>query len=386
MIKILFLIHDLGHGGAEKVLVNLVNNMEPRRFDITVMALFGGGVNEQFLKPHIRFKTVFQKSFPGNSYVMKLFSPKKLYALLIRDNYDIIVSFLEGPSARIVSGCPKSETRVVSWIHCTMHSENELAASFRSFAEAKKCYQRSDAVVFVSNEVKTSFLNICPVSCRTEVLYNTNESAKIRNKAMQNPNLIAREDGVFYWCGVGKIVPNKGFDRMIRIQKRLIDNGYKVRFYALGSGHQQEALSLWCKKNGIQDSVTFLGYQTNPYQYISRCDLYVCASHTEGFSTAATEALLLGIPVLTTDVSGMAEMLGENNEYGIIVENNEEALYNGIKELIERPEMLAYYREQSRIRGNVFRTENTVKSTQEFFESLLAGRNIVRFKRIQDMI
>ena len=53
MKKILFLIHDLGHGGAEKVLVNLVNNMDPTQFDITVMALFGGGVNEQFLKPHI---------------------------------------------------------------------------------------------------------------------------------------------------------------------------------------------------------------------------------------------------------------------------------------------------------------------------------------------
>ena len=51
MEKILFLIHDLGHGGAEKVLVNLVNNMDPTQFDITVLALFGGGVNEQFLKP-----------------------------------------------------------------------------------------------------------------------------------------------------------------------------------------------------------------------------------------------------------------------------------------------------------------------------------------------
>ena len=45
MKKILFLIHDLGHGGAEKVLVNLVNNMDRTKFDITVMALFGGGVN-----------------------------------------------------------------------------------------------------------------------------------------------------------------------------------------------------------------------------------------------------------------------------------------------------------------------------------------------------
>ena len=49
MNKILFLIHDLGHGGAEKELVNLANNLDRSRFDISVTALFGGGVNEQFL-------------------------------------------------------------------------------------------------------------------------------------------------------------------------------------------------------------------------------------------------------------------------------------------------------------------------------------------------
>ena len=58
MKKILFLIHDLGQGGAEKVLVNLVNNMDPEKFDISVTALFGGGVNEQFLKPHICYRTI----------------------------------------------------------------------------------------------------------------------------------------------------------------------------------------------------------------------------------------------------------------------------------------------------------------------------------------
>ena len=81
MTKILFLIHDLGHGGAEKVLVNLVNNMDPAQFDISITALFGGGVNEQFLAPYVRFRAIYPKAFPGNSHVMKLFSPKLLHKL-----------------------------------------------------------------------------------------------------------------------------------------------------------------------------------------------------------------------------------------------------------------------------------------------------------------
>ena len=49
MEKVLFLIHDLGGGGAEKVLVNLVSRMDRTRYDVTVIALFAGGINEQFL-------------------------------------------------------------------------------------------------------------------------------------------------------------------------------------------------------------------------------------------------------------------------------------------------------------------------------------------------
>ena len=127
MKKILFLIHDLGQGGAEKVLVNLVNNMDPEQFDITVMTLFGGGVNEQFLKPHIRYRTVFRKSFPGNSHVMKLFSPERLHRWFIKDHYDIEIAYLEGPDSRIISGCSDKDTKLVSWIHCTMKTPGETA-------------------------------------------------------------------------------------------------------------------------------------------------------------------------------------------------------------------------------------------------------------------
>ena len=73
--KVLFLIHDLGQGGAEKVLVSLVNNMDRTKFDITVMSLFGGGVNEQFLDTKLHYITAFDKVFPGNSHLMKLFTP-----------------------------------------------------------------------------------------------------------------------------------------------------------------------------------------------------------------------------------------------------------------------------------------------------------------------
>lgn len=367
MKKILFLIHDLHHGGAEKVLVNLVNNMDSEQFDITVMALFGGGVNEQFLKPHIRYQTVFKRTFPGNSHVMKLFSPAMLHKWFIKERYDIEVSYLEGPSARIIAGCSCKDTKLVSWIHCTMATPKEAALGFRSVKEATVCYNKMDTMVFVSETARDIFLKNCAYTGKTAVLYNTNESHQILQKAVEEAKL---SDEEFCWCGVGKLVNVKGYDRMIRIQKRFIDEGYNTHFYALGEGKLREELESMVKEVGCEDSVTFLGYQTNPYKYVAKCDLYVCASHAEGFSTAATEALIVGTPVCTVEVSGMKEMLGEHNEYGIVTENDENALYQGIKKLLDDPELLEHYRRQAALRGKDFRTEETVKAVEQMLLEL----------------
>ncbi len=366
MKKILFLIHDLHHGGAEKVLVNLVNNMDPEQFEIHVTALFGGGVNEQFLAPHVRFRAIFPKPFPGNSHLMKLFSPQLLHRMFVREHYDVEIAYLEGPASRIISGCTAPDTKTVTWIHCTMKSQEEFAVGFRSVDEAKRCFSRFDRGVFVSKGVLEAFRNYCPLK-HMQVLYNTNESDKLLKLAAEAAEL---PGAGLHWCGVGKLVKNKCFDRMLRIQKRLLDEGYPVHFLALGEGDQRPELEQYVRDNGMEEHVTFLGYQTNPYQYVAKCDLFVCASYAEGFSTAATEALIVGTPVCTVEVSGMKEMLGENNEWGIVTENDENALYEGIKSLLDDPALLAHYKKQAAERGKTFSTENTVNAVHEMLYAL----------------
>lgn len=369
MKKILFLIHDLGHGGAEKVLVNLVNNMDRSKFDISVIALFGGGVNEQFLKPDIHYRAVFRRTFRGNSHLMKLLTPKMLHWLIVREKYDIEVAYLEGPSARIISGCPERGTKLVSWIHIEHKSEKVATASFRSAREAKKCYNRFDRLIGVSEGVKQSFLTALPVETPMEVLYNTNETEQILEQSVEPV------EGTFFpeefrIVGVGKLLHNKGFDRLARITKRLRDEGYPVHLYILGVGPLQKELETYIAQNKLEQAITLLGYQTNPYQYVAKCDLFVCASHAEGFSTAATEALIVGTPVCTVEVSGMKEMLGEHNEWGMVTENNEEALYQGIRSLLDDPELLVHYKEKTVQRSKIFSTGTTVRSVEKMLNEL----------------
>lgn len=371
MLKILFMIHDLSVGGAEKVLVNLVNNLDREKFDITVISLFGGGVNEQFLRNDIRYKSIFKKIFRGNSILMKLFTPKQLHKLFVKEKYDIEVSYLEGPSARIISGCPDKSTKLVSWIHVEQHTKEIASGSFRSYEESKQCYSKFHNIICVSEYVKNDFLSIYPDIKNIEVLYNTNETAEIIAKSKEAVTEDCFKNNEIKLIGVGKIVPVKGFDKLARIHKRLKDMGYQIHTYVLGVGDDRKKIEAYLDGNSISDSFSFLGYQTNPYKYVSKCDIFVCASIAEGFSTAATEALIVGTPVVTTDVSGMKEMLGENNEYGIVVENDENALYEGIKRLLDNPELLENYTVKAKERGKIFSKENTVKAVEKMFFNLV---------------
>lgn len=370
MIKTLFLIHDLGHGGAEKVLVNLVNNMDPSKFDITVLAMFGGGVNEQFLKPHIKYRAVFQVPFRGNSHFMKLFSPKMLHDRFIRERYDIEISYLEGPSARIISGCTDPNTKLVGWVHIEQKSVKQAAASFRSVNEFRVCSSRFDMHVGVSDTVRSNFLSLFPNPIPMTVLYNTNESKQILEFAKESVDegLISRDS--VNLIGVGKLLPGKGFDRLCRIVKKLRDGDYPVHLYLLGVGSQRHLLEKYADENHLSDVITFLGYQTNPYKYMANCDIFVCSSYREGFSTAASEALIVGTPVVTTLVSGMKELLGENNDYGIVTANDEDALHEGIRRLLDDPELFDHYRMKAAERGKMFSTEKTVKAVEDMLLSM----------------
>lgn len=370
MIRVVFFIPNLGQGGAEKVLVNLVNNMDREKFDITVQTLFAGGVNEQFLDSHIKYKTYYKKQFRGNSHYFKLFSPKHLYKKFIQDHYDIIVSYLEGPTARISSGCPHQDTKLISWIHCKMDAPKSASVGFRNFKEAKECYSKFDNTVCVSKWVKDYFAKTFDFKKPIEVLYNTIESEHILLKSDEKIDDVSFSSEYINICSVGKITKVKGFERLASIHKRLLAEGIKNRVYILGIGEEKASIQKYIEENNLAESFIFLGYNTNPYKYVKNCDLYVCSSYSEGFSTSVTESLIVGTPVVTTLCSGMYEMLGENNEYGIVTENNEEALYEGIKAMLTIPGMLEDYAKRAEERGKVFSTEKTVKAVEELLESL----------------
>lgn len=366
MIKILFMIHDLGPGGAEKVLVNLVNNLDKTKFDVTLISLFGGGVNEKNLNKDIHYRYIFKNMIRGNSKIMKLFSPEILHKYCIKNNYDVEVSYLEGPSARIISGCCNPNTKLISWIHVEQHTKKIAAQSFRSYTESVQCYEKFDGVVCVSESVKNDFHQLYPTINKVDVLYNINETDKILRLKNEEIDCDFFDNSDFRICGVGKLMPIKGFDKLARIHKKLIDDGLSLHTYVLGDGSDRLSIEKYVRENNIEKSFTLLGYKDNPYKYLAKCDLFICASTAEGFSTAATESLIVGVPVITTPVAGMEEMLGKHNQYGIICDMSEQSLYENIRKVLLNRDLLNHYKALALERGKMFSKQVTLHKCEKY--------------------
>lgn len=370
MKKVLFFIPNLMHGGAEKVLVNLVNNLDRMKYDITVYTLFDEGVNKKYLKDDISYRYFLKKIFKGNSIILKLFKPEFLYKHIIKDKYDVIVSYLEGPTARILWGCPYEETKKVSWIHIELNDKNLLSTGFRNFEEAKKGYESYDKIICVSNTVKQIFEDVSGIKENVEVLYNTNETENIIEKSKENVEDIEFDKDTINICSVGKVIEKKGYYRLAQIHKKLIDKGLKHNIYIIGIGEDEDRIKKYLKENNIEDTYHLIGFRDNPYKYVAKCDLFVCSSYREGFSTAVTESLVVGTPVVSTLCSGAQELLGYNDEYGLVVENSEEGIYKGLKKLLEDKELLEYYKKKSAERGSFFSKEKTVAAVEKMLDEI----------------
>lgn len=373
--KILFFMPNLMHGGAERVLLNLVNHMNADKFEITVQTMFDVGIYKDQLAPGVRYIGGFPWYFHGNTKVFKIFSPEQLFMLYIKEDYDIVVSYLEGPSARVVGGGPVNKnTKLVCWIHGEQETRARAEYVFRSGIEAEKCYKRFDRIVCVSETVKNDFMRLFPDAAKPVVLYNTVESERIRKKSKESITDVSFSKDEINLISVAKLQQVKGYDRLLNVLSRLREQDSTIPFhlYLLGIGEEKENLERQAYRLGLADRVSFLGFKENPYKYVKAADLYVCSSRREGFSTAVTEALIVGTPVVSTRCSGAEELLGPQNEYGIVTDNDEDSLYLGIKRMISDRQMLAAYREKARERGAMFSTEETVHAVEKMLTEVLS--------------
>ena len=337
MVKIRFFITSLGGGGAEKVLINLLNQLEPSEYKMSLIALFGGSHASE-IPNHVNRRVVFKKTNLLCKLLMKL--PPKLFALLfLRGNYDFEVAYLEGWPTRVVAAL-HTDAQKITFVHCDISVHNPLYKLYRSNEECLKEYKQYDTVCFVSDDCKQGFETTIGNLDNACIVHNVQDYNTI-DKLSLAPCKGFETTGMKI-LSVGRLAPEKGYDRLLEIVSHLEKN-YSFELIIIGEGSERRKLEGIISEYQIK-SASLLGYRDNPYPYYKNADLYICSSCYEGYSTTCLESIYLHLPVLTTRCAGMEEIL-DNGKFGLIVDNTTGALEKGLKHLLENPEELGQYRE-----------------------------------------
>lgn len=364
--KILFFLEAFDHGGLEKVTLDLVNHLDPQKYDITVMQRFKGGYYRSQLKPHIHKKCCFPLFANGVARCFGWFSGRLLHRIFIHGKYDVEIGDGDGYPCKIIGGSPNQAAVKLAWIHMDVVVDGMDLKEFRTQEGRDRFYAPFDRIVCVSKEAGEKFRNKFGCAEKVRVLYNPLPDQEIQEKAKETPQIPFPSRG-FHFLSVGRLHEAKGYEVLLRVHKRLLEEGLAHTIHILGKGPERERLEEEIRRGGLQESFFLLGHQANPYPYFLQADCFVCSSRNEAFSTAVTEAMLLGTPVVTTDCCGMREILGEN-EYGLITENSEQGLYDGMKRMLTQPELIAHYRRQAEKRGRDFHMEALVGEWEKLLD------------------
>lgn len=367
MIKILFLIEHLKMGGAENVLCHLVNSLDPAKFDITVQTIWPNDSVQRF-REGIRYRACYPVRNRWTELQMRAETAAGLtYPLRIRDDYDIECAFLEYAPTKVLAASTNHRAKKLAWVHCDLKK-----GSGNIEEQVRKCapwYQKYEKVICVSEDVRKSYVELYGNQPEAMVLHNVVNDEAIRERAKHSlpEGITPRRKTV---VSVGRLEAQKNYAGLLRVHKRLMDAGFAYDLWILGKGAERPQLEELIRLNHLQDSLKLFGYVENPYPFLREADFLVCSSLYEGFSTFVTEAMILGKTVVTTDCTGMKELLGDS-EYGLIVPNDEDSLYEGMVRMLSDPELCAYYEKQAMRRGMDFSTESLAKKAEELFVSLM---------------
>jgi glycosyltransferase involved in cell wall biosynthesis len=362
MIKILFLIETLDAGGAEKVLRDLVNHMDQSKFAITVQTVWPCDA-AKYLVPGIRCRSMYASRSKANRLRYRAEAECGLaYRLHVKDDYDIECAYLEMGPTKVLSASTNKKAKKLAWVHCDLTKAVSDPAAYA--VKTAPWYAKFDQVVCVSQNVKDSFDRLFRDRFDSTVLYNVIDDAAIREKALLPlPGGIKKRR--FTVLSVGRFTAQKNYLRLLQAHKRLLDDGFRHDLWILGDGPDHPMLERYVQENDLQDSVWMPGFIENPYPFMRESDLLACSSIYEGYSTFITEGVILGKPIVTTDVTGMRELLGDS-EYGLIVDNNDEEFTHGLKQMLTDGEQREKYAEKAAARGAVFSADCLARKTEEF--------------------
>lgn len=319
--RISFLINSMEGGGAERAMANLLTHLLPHLKDYEVeLILLDDLPHEQSLPSDLKVVTL-----NGKGSMLRSARELRRYWARPETRPVVCVSYLARSNVLnvLLSRMSGHGTIISERVHTSSHIAGSRAKALLAWI-TRKTYPRANHVIAVGEGVADDLnQNFSVPRARMSVIGNPIDGPRLRNLAQEQPCIALPDD---YVLGVGRLVPNKNFDLVIRAYAQAqIDPSLVL----LGQGPEEQALRSRVAEFGLEDRVIFAGFVKNPYPFMSRARALVSGSRAEGFPNTLIEAMAVGCPVIATDCpSGPATVLASapaceppwpDTAYGLLV-------------------------------------------------------------------
>ena len=315
--KILFILQDLGGGGAERVFINIANGFIKKGISVEILV---GRVNIQYpalLDKGVPVTVTGCKNLLDNLWKLPGYIKGKDFTHIFTasDTYSI--------ASVILKNVLNLKHKTIATLHYDLPNQISILPWLNQIYMTltnKYFIANADKIVAVSNGVGLGFEAVIKKKLDNLItIYNPVFDEGIFNSSSERV-----DEKVFYnnnktLISIGKLTNNpKNQELLIKAFHILCKTENNLQLIFLGEGEDKNRYIELTQMLGIAEKVHFLGFKTNPYKYIVNSDLLVLSSNTEGFGNVLVEALALGVNVVSTDCpSGPKEVL-ENGKYGFL--------------------------------------------------------------------
>lgn len=369
--NILCTIDTTGPGGAETVFIELVKNLDRKKYNPYIIIKDKGWIYEEALKNGFHPEII---KMEGSFNIKYLF---KLIKFIRRNKIDLIHSHLLGSNVYCSIAGTFCRVPVISTFHGTVDSNlngRMLKIKFRLINMGSKY------IVFVSKYLKKHYLSYTPVSKQKSIaIYNGidfNRFYNLTNKHLRKE--IGYNDNNIIIGSIGNIRYSKGYGILLQAAFIVIKVYPQCKFIIAGEGHGKlyKNILAQSKNLGLENCVTFLGFSPDIENILSSIDLFVLPSITEGFSIAAIEAMAASKPVIATRCGGPEEIVIDGETGFLVSPKDPEALANGILSLLRNRSLAKKMGELGRKRvAENFTLEAMIQNYQELYKNCLLMNN-----------
>jgi glycosyltransferase involved in cell wall biosynthesis len=312
-IKLMMIVSSLNGGGSERVMSTLANHIDRDRFEVSLVLLRKEGIFLKDLKDDIKLIDLKVKK--------TRYAIVKLYQVIKTQKPDVVFSTMGTLNVTIGLLIPLFKNIRFIARESSIPSMNRKVGKYVALHDFlyRRVYNKFDMIVCQSHYMKKDLIKNYDIDEKIMVTINNPVDIEKITK-LSDEKLDYFDKNKVNLLAVGRLSKVKGYDLLFETFSKL-ENKYHLSI--IGAGSQEQLLKSLSKDLGINDRVTFLGFQSNPYNYMKQTDYLILSSRHEGFPNVVLEANACGTPVVAFECPGGISEIIENGINGILVENGD---------------------------------------------------------------